>query len=287
MSITKQNIVNAFIGILENLVDGQKYESLPPMGPSDSDPSISDNELNSLDQDEYGEDLSKPIQIDPTNKRTLPIEHFKYKEVVFPNEDTLDGLNVIGIGGDNKRILTTSFHLILSKATVVNFKYTKGFEKPYFYTRSRDASAILVLDNNIFEAACGIHTYNELIEKIDVPLLDYITYKNTDNKPFRFRYNHEKNKKNPNSQSLGLAVKFQHALELACIEDTDFNQNGITVSLKDGALFSNSTNLKDISNGLKKILPWKEKNHFFIAASSKVSESRVLINTLFEHTVLI
>lgn len=282
MDIPNINIIDAFHKVLDNLVDGKKYDSLPPRGPIDLPfPTPSNDELDSNDQDIWGQDEREDFTVDNPERIKL-VETPERKEVKIPTESNLAGLNVIGINGDNDRILTTSFHLILSRSAVVNFKYTAGFEKPYFYTKFRDASSIMVLDNNIFEDAYSIYTYNDLVEKDKkFPILDHIN-KNI-NKPFRFRYDHEKTKKAPSSQSLGLAVKFQHALELASINDintAEFNHDGITICLKDGPLFSNSTELSDIRNGLKKLLPWQSQKKIFVAVSSKVSESRVLIKTI-------
>ncbi|MFZ7116560.1 MAG: hypothetical protein ACO1G9_14355 [Bacteroidota bacterium] len=277
MDIPNVNIIEAFHKVLDNLVEGSKYETRPPRGPIDL-PTVSNEEMSATDLDIWGQDEREDFGIENSNKIKL-IESPERKEVKMPEENKLDGLSVIGIGGDNARILTTSFHLILARSVVVNFKYTKGFEKPYFYTRFRDASAIMVLDNNIFEDSYSIYTYNDLVEKDKrFPILDHINKKI--DKPFRFRYDHEKSKKAPSSQSLGLAVKFQHALELASINDTDFNHNGITICLKDGALFSNSTELSDIRNGLRKLLQWQNQNKIFVGVSTKVNESRVLIKTI-------
>lgn len=274
------NILNAFNGILDNLVDGEKYESLPPKGPIDLPfASVSNEELDSMDQDIYGQDEREEIGGNSSSDRITLVETPEIKEALMPNEDELNGLDIIGISGANNRIITTSFHLMLARSSIVNFRYTKGFEKPYFYTKSRNASAILVLDNNIFDSAYSIYTYNDLIDKSNkFPILDHLI-KNI-GKPFRFKYDHEKSKKAPSSQSLGLAVKFQHALELISINDIEIEKDGTIVCIKDGALFSNSSEQSDIKNGLRKLLSWSGKNKIFIAISSKVSESRVLINTI-------
>ncbi len=277
MEASQKDILNAFSGILDNLVEGEKYDSLPPKGPADLPfSSVSDDELKSLDQDIYGEDEEDGTLI--SSDRIKIVETPEIKEVSRPTEDDLDGLNIIGITGANNRILTTSFHLILSRSSIVNFKYTKGFEKPYFYTKSRDASALLVLDNNIFDSGYSVHTYNDLIDKTDSPIYDHL--QKSKGKPFIFKYNYEKFKKAPGSQSLGLAVKFQHSLELLSIADIDVTDTSPLVCIKDGALFSNSSKPSDIQNGLKKLFSWSNKKKTFVALSSKIADSRVLINTL-------
>lgn len=280
----QKNIVNAFSGILDNLVDGEKYDSLPPKGPIDLPySSVSDEELRSIDLDIYGEDEEDGTFI--SSNRINLVETPEIKEVFLPSANDLDGLNIIGISGANDRILTTSFHLILSRSAIVNFKYTKGFDKPYFYTKSRDMSALLVLDNNIFDSAYNLHTYNELIDKTDSPIYDHLL--RSQGKPFIFKYNYDKFKKAPSSQSLGLAVKFQHSLELLSIADIDVTDTSPLVCIKDGALFSNSSTPSDIQNGLQKLFSWSNKNKTFIALSSKIAESRVIINTLNAYPHLI
>ncbi|WP_419700065.1 hypothetical protein [Mucilaginibacter sp. NFX135] len=286
MEKASKDILNAFDGILDNLVEGREYDALPPRGPSDlSFSSVSDEELKSLDQDIYGQDEEETIGLPVADDRIKLVESSPIKEVLLPTEDQLDGLNIIGICGSNNRLLTTSFHMILARSSVVNFKYTRGFEKPYFYTKNRDVSALLVLDNNIFNSAYTLHTYNELIDKTDSPIYDHLT--KCKGKPFIFKYNYEKFKKAPGSQSLGLAVKFQHSLELLSIEDIEVDNDSPLVCIKDGALFSNSSKPADIRNGLQKLFSWSNKKKTYIALSSKIAESRVLINALnkFPHLI--
>ncbi len=284
MKNTQKDVLSAFTAILENLVEGDIYDSLPPKGPIDLPfPSVAEEELKSLDQDIYGENEEDGEII--SSERIKVVELPEIKEVSIPLTSDLDGLNIIGISGANNRILTTSFHLILSRSSIVNFKYTRGYEKPYFYTKSRDCSALLVLDNNIFNNSYSLYTYNELIDQPDSPIYDHIT--KSKGKPFIFKYNFEKFKKAPNSQSLGLGVKFQHSLELLSIADINIQHDSPLVCIKDGALFSNSSKVSDIQNGLKKLLSWSGKNKSFIALSSKIADSRVLINTLCAYPHLI
>jgi len=290
MNQNLKNIATSFNGILNHLVDGEKYKDLPPKAPDTSSPSVSDTETNAAkNQDVFGNDEADGFFSEDDKGRTSLVEEdFIRKEVFLPDKEHLDGLNIIGIVGDNKRILTPSFHLILSRAAIVNFRYTRGYEKPYFYTKYRDATALMQLDSNIFESSYSIHTYNKLIDSINGSrILDHILYKNSENNPFLFRYNHERDKKAPSSQSLGLAVKFQHTLELASISDIDFNPDETLFCFKEGALFSNSVELNDIKDGLSKLLEWQNKKRIFIAVNTYVSQSRVLLNTLCSYPQLI
>lgn len=280
--------INSITKILDNLVEGSKYNILPPKEPNINYPSIDEKALDAQDDDAHGQNEKETFVNDNSIEKPRIVENFKQKTVKLPNNDKLDGVNVIGITGDNKRILTTSFHLILARTGIVNFKYTKGFDKPYFYTKLRDASSVLIIDENIFEETYGLHTYNELADKFEgVPIFDDLQYRNEHNKPFRFRFNYKRSKKTPNSQSLGLAVKFQHTLEFASLTNIKFEENEVSVCLKDGALYSNSTVKSDMQAGSEILLKWENKNRFFIAISNQISESRVLLKTLsknFEKT---
>lgn len=288
MEDSNPEISKKFGPILDSLVDGKTYDDLPPRGPNDLPiASISDRELSAIDQDTFGEEKTTSSEEDDTEGYTSLVEPFAKKLVEMPTEDTLDGINVIGIVGDNKRVLTTSFHFILSRVATINFRYTKGYDRPYFYSRTRDAYALMVLDVNIFNPDYSIYTYNNLISGANgSPILDHLK-QNKDNKPFTFKYDYERIKKAPSSQSLGMAVKFQHSLELLCVDDIELDKAGVTVCLKEGALFSNSTHVKDIQNGLKSLLAWRGTSKFFIGMSTQVAETRVLIRTLEEHPHLI
>ncbi|MEQ9231587.1 MAG: DNA double-strand break repair nuclease NurA [Cyclobacteriaceae bacterium] len=281
-------ITDSFLKLLENLVDGETYRDLPPKAVEDV-LSPSTEEQLALEQNIWGEDETGSDSSITSEIRV--IETLRSKKVLFPTGDKLSDLNVMGIHGDNARIITSSFHLILARATLVNFKYTNGIEKPYFYQRRRESTAMTVLDNNIFQDGFKVFT-NHRLEKKDggsTPIWDLLDQNSqTSKRPFLFRYDHEKTKKSPNSQSLGLAVKFQHTLELTCVQEIDLPKQGLTVCIKNGALFSNSTSTTDNKSGLKELLPWaKEGDKIFVAAYGKVSDSRLFLKTLIANPDLI
>lgn len=279
---SEANIFESFNNLLEKLVDGSKYDSLPPRA-SDDDaaPFVNDQELDALDQDEFGERKRNDLDDDSEGNPDIKlVENVKRTKVSIPTDSDLAGVNIIGIAGDNKRVLTPSFHMILGRSSVVDFKYTKGYDKPYFYTKSRDISSILVIDRNIFEDEYKIYTYNDLAEKDSAkfPLLNHI--RKFDGKPFRFKYNHETLMSSPNSHSLGLGVKLQHTLELDTINDIDVDNKDVIVCLKDGPYLSNSMVQSDATEGLQKLFSWSKKKRSFVAVSNRISDSRVLINTI-------
>lgn len=278
-------IFDSINNLLDKLVDGKKYESLPPRGPSEDDnlPFVTDSELAASDQDEFGEKKTNDLsdEVDNSKRQDIKVvEHLKRIKVQLPTSDEIAGINVVGISGDNKRILTPSFHFILSRSSIVDFKYTKGYDKPYFYTRSKDISSVLIIDNNIFEDEYKVHTYNDLVAKTGdkFPLLSHIRKFN--GKPFRFKYKPETIKSSPAAHSLGLGVKLQHTLELETISEIDFDNKDLIVCIKDGPYLSNSMVPSDAKEGLQKLLAWSKKKRGFVAVSNKISDSRVLINTI-------
>jgi hypothetical protein len=100
MEDSQKDILNAFNGILDNLVDGEKYDTLPPKGPIDLPfASVEEEELRSIDQDIYGEDEEDGKLI--SSDRIKVVESAAIKEVLLPDSNALDGLNVIGIVGAN------------------------------------------------------------------------------------------------------------------------------------------------------------------------------------------
>lgn len=280
------NISAAFKSLLGNLVDGKTYNDLPPKA-VENVPTVSNKEVLALDENPWGEDDSDNIAYSSENGVKL-LESFPRKEVTSPSTEQLDGVNILGIHGDNQRILTPSFHLIFAKTALVNFKYTKGYEKPYFYNKTLEVSSIMLMDDNIFIDGYRLYTNTDLQFKKQqaTPILDKII--DDRSKPFLFTYDHEISKKAPNSQSLGLAVKFQHALELASIREVDIEQPGPTICIKKGSIFSNSSSKTDIQNGLKQLISWKNKPHkIYLGFDDKIQESRLFIKALNAHNDLL
>ncbi|MBL7700547.1 MAG: hypothetical protein JNK79_20475 [Chitinophagaceae bacterium] len=275
------NIFESIGNLLDNLMEGEKYETLPPRSTKDLDaPFVSNEELEALDQDIYGE--KKTNEKGEANSRSIStpiLEQRKRIKIEPPSPEKVAGINIVGISGDNNRIITPSFHIILARAAIVDFRYTKGFDKPYFYKKQKDISSVLIIDNNIFEDSHKIYTNNTLVEKGKrVPVMDAI--KNFDGKPFRFRYNHESIKSSPASHSLGLGVKLQHTLELSTLEEIDFENKETVICIKDGPYVSNSMVPVDVQDGLKKLLSWSDQKRAFVAVSTKISDSRVLLNAI-------
>ena len=287
-----QDLLNAFDNLLQRLRDGVDYEGRPPRPCVDDGTAFTmdDAALDAGDQDPFGEPSRNDIDLSPGKPKIIDsifYEEFTRRKMEYPSEKQLDGLTIIGISGDNNRVLTPSFHLILARTASVNFKYTSGYDKPYFYTQAKDASSILMVDDNIFQDEYTNWTDNRLskTDGKDTPLLDHL--RKFSGKPLRFVCRGGSLKSSPASHSLGLGVKLQHTLELESLENLLLEDKGNIICLKDGPYLSNSVYSKDAQEGLQQLLSWSGKNRVFIAVSNKVADSKVLLNTFqdlkYEH----
>ena len=275
------SLVNAFNGVLDNLVDGKVYYELPPPGPRDL-AALSEAEIEAKQLTENGESV-KDENYNPTTHRNIEIdieESNLPKPVVLPNSDQLDGIIICGIDGSNQKVAKNSFYFILARATVVNFKYTKGTEPPYFYTIQKDASAVTWVDGNIFKEGVLEHTNNKLKKQKhgeeSVNIFNFIKQDNS--KPFMVGYDHTKSEKSPSGHALGWAVKFQQTLELLCLADIETDASKKTICIKDGPLYSTSSSKEDTVDGLRPVIQWN--NQILACVSKRINDSKLFLETL-------
>ena len=64
-----------------------------------------------------------------------------------------------------KKLKRIRFFLILARAAIVNFKYSKGIEPPYFYRKHKDATAVTWVDGNIFTEEISLYTNRQLTKE--------------------------------------------------------------------------------------------------------------------------
>ncbi len=277
------SIINAFDRVLESLTDGEKYHQLPPRGPREDVAALSDEELKAKRLNENGESLAIDNNYDPVNFKNIDInieDSMLPKEIICPTADELDGINICGINGSNQKIEKNSFFLILARAAIVNFKYSKGIEPPYFYRKHKDATAVTWVDGNIFTEEISLYTNRQLTKEKDndgVSIFPALKGQMTCNNPFLVRYDHTKKDKSPSSHALGWAVKFQQALELLCLNEIE-TKEGRTICIKNGPLFSTSSSIKDIADGLRPMITWT--NQTLVCVSSKINDSKLFVESL-------
>ncbi len=264
-------IINSLTKLWDFIPNSEEYYNKPPKGPPEHLPTLSEEEI---------ENLSKTFFGDPQDMKNYAYESLEFniegdmapKEVKLPNSDDLKDINVCAIDGSNQRIDLISFYVLLARATIINFRYSKPGYKPYFYTRSKDCSGVVWVDGNIFNEEIETHTKKLSGENIE--LMSEIEKPNKD--PFLFRYDPSKSEKSPSSQALGWSVKLQQALELAMIKEVP--KNAPCVCIRDGPLFSTSVAPKDTIQGLSPIFTWKDQ--VLISCSKRVKESSLLVESL-------
>lgn len=274
------SLVESFEGVLNSLTHGASYSKMPPRGPRDL-VSLSEAELKAKNLNENGESSARDDNYNPQthNNIAIDIESSMLPTLInLPSPTQIDGLNICGIDGSNQRIDMNSFHLILARAAVVNFKYTRGTEPPYFYRRHKDASAVTWIDGNVFTENVIEYTNSKLKSENNedgVNILDYLQNNNS-NSPFLVGYDHKKSDKSPSSHALGWAVKFQQALELLCLKEIKTDRK--TVCIKDGPLFSTSSSIVDTIEGLRPIITWT--NQALVCVSKRINDSKLMLETL-------
>ena len=276
-----KGLIESFAGILKSFNDGETYKKKPPQGPPDNWPSISNEELEALNQTDNGEDKNKDR---PYKVLDLLVEDdYMPRKVDYPTIEILSDLNIYGIDGSNQKIEKSAFYFILARAAVINFRYSIDGSKPYFTHKFKDATALMLVDQNVFDFD-KINIHSKLIEFGEDPnekrigryLIDEIK------EPLCFKYDIEKNEKSPSSQALGIAVKLMQTLELICLSTIKTDRKAICI--KDGPLFSPSVSVKDTVEYLGKIHEWGDQ--ILISCSKRIRDSRLLVQALKEKIYL-
>ena len=71
--------------------------------------------------------------------------------VDMPNSQSLNGKSIWAIDGSNKSLDYSAFHVLLSRASVVEFMYSKEDQDSYHSISQIDRSGICMIDRNIFK----------------------------------------------------------------------------------------------------------------------------------------
>lgn len=266
-------MLDSFKGILSCLRPGSEYRNLPPRGPPENLPTLTNEEIELLESEVYGRDTNLPTyaydSIDPSIEDDL-----SPKDVAQPNRETLRDLFVCGVDGSNQRINRASFYFLLTRAALINFRYSMDGKKPYHSLSKRNATGMVLTDGNIFRDDYKIYTKEVPTSDTSVSLYHLIGDKTP---PLLFSYKPQEQKRSASSQAMGWAVKLQQTLELRCLGDVP--QESRFICIRDGPLISTSVATQDNVEGLSKILTWN--NGTLLSCSKRITESRLLLETLF------
>ena len=276
--------MHSFESILRNcLKEGAEYRQSPPQGPPDEYAALSDEALAALNQTEHGEDsqANRGGVYSPLFPLRIPDgEDVRPCLVDMPDADELADIHVCGIDGSNQRVQRSAFQLIMARACIIAFRYSKSGKKPYFYHQVENAEAVVWVDGNIFDGdQINIRTKKPLNGVLDF-LKALSSLSPAERMPMIMRYKRGEMKKSPSGYALGVAVQLHQALELLCVVNARARVHEANmVCIKDGPLLPTSTSVRDTVNGLSSIFSWK-KGQVLIACSKRVSESPLLLETL-------
>lgn len=272
-----EGLIHSFSGVLKSFNSGEAYKRKPPQGPPGNWPSISDAELLALNQTDSGEDKNneKPYKV----LDLLIEDDYMPRKVNFPSVNLLADLNIYGIDGSNQKIEKSAFYLILARAAIINFRYSKDGSKPYFTHKLKDATGLMLVDQNVFDFdKVNVHsTVIELGENPEAKRIGRYLVKDLKD-PLAFKYDITKTDKSPSSQALGIAVKLMQTLELISLSEIQLENKAICI--KDGPLFSPSVSEKDTIEYLGKIHQWSDQ--ILVSCSKRIRDSRLLIQALKE-----
>ena len=277
-------MIENFRKILETcLQPGDEYKKKPPQGPPDEYGVLSDESLKALDLTEHGEDPVAERGKVYSSIGIAPGEILTPTNIGMPSPDSLADIHICGIDGANQRVQKSAFQFILARSCMITFRYSRAGEKPYFFRKFKDASAVVWVDGNIFnQDAVNIRTDKISSDQNGEPgnIMDGLA---RHKRPFMFRYERGEMRKSPSSYALGLAVKIQQVLELLSIKDAPQNAPEM-VCIKDGPLFSTSVSPGDTLCGLSPLFSWRN-DQLLVACSKRVGNSPLLLEAMLDPNI--
>lgn len=234
--------------------------------------------MEALQKTVYGGDIG--LSTFAYDSITLTETELAPRDVALPEPSDFEDLTIWGIDGSNQRIDRSSFYLILARAALVHFRYSRAGHKPYYGSQAKDLSGLVLVDGNVFNDDVFIHTRQIKTDGDNALVLPYAQSQERD--PLLVRHDPEKTNRNPNAQALGWGVKFQQALELAQLAQVPKDTSGVCI--RDGPLFSTSVSPGETAEALGTTYSWKNK--VLVSCSKRVSESTLLVEALLHHQKL-
>jgi len=257
--------------MLVTLSNAETYNKQPPAGPPDMYPKLTNYELEDLQKTAYGQVLGRDYAY--TSLKLIgdpcPIE------IETPKPDSLDGKFVWSIDGSNNTLDYSAFHLLLSRAAIVEYSYSFKPKNSHHEVRTMDCGGVCMVDGNIF--GDGVHLFGNSTANVqnnpDVSWIDVIS--NSD-EPLIVSFDPDTIDKKPSSHASGWSIKFMQTLELMSLGEIPSNKSGVVI--RDGALFPICATNVDTVKSLSKALKWDNK--FMICSSKRISESTLFVELL-------
>ena len=265
------NLIGGISSILSTMEDSRSYNLRPPVGPPTEYPTLSSEELDMLKRTAYGQLLGKDSaysHIKLLENRLEPIN------VDMPDSQSLDGKSIWAIDGSNKSLDYSAFHVLLSRASIVEFMYSKEDQDNYHSISQIDRSGVCMIDRNIFKD--DIHLFGKsqrnLQQKRESSWIDILESKD----PLIVSFDPATTDKKPSSHAQGWCVKIMHTLELMALSRIPKEKSGIVI--RDGPLLPVAATMKDTQRAMSGVLNWENK--ILICVSKRIQESTLFVEFL-------
>jgi hypothetical protein len=264
-------VIEEFSNILRALSTSTEYYSAPPSGPPEQYPSLSNNELERLQQTVYGTIFGGKSAYSYMKLVGEPAP----VTINLPSPDELSNKSLWSIDGSNKTLDYTAFHMMLSRSALVEYQYSTVPLPQHHSITTRDCSGLCIVDGNIFTDKVYMFSQSTAeLKKVENTSWIDIIRKATE--PLIVSYDSNTLDKKPSMHAMGWCNKFMQTLELLSQYDVPVDKPGVVI--RDGPIFPIYASNVDIQKSLEHVLSWNNK--LLICCSKRISESTLFLEFL-------
>lgn len=265
-------LVSELSKVLRTISDAGTYNKKPPIGPPADFPSLSSEELEALQQTAYGQVLGKDYaysSIELVEDGLTPVD------VGLPEPSSLRDQFIWSIDGSNKTLDYSAFHMLLSRASIVEYGYSEFPKASHHKVTLLDRAGICMVDGNIFKDE--IHLFGKSTKGLqEISDISWIEVMEENNEPLIVSFDPSTSDKKPSSHASGWCIKFMQTLELMALSRISQNKSGVVI--RDGPIFPICATLTDTLKSLNDTLNWENK--MLICSSKRIAESTLFVEFL-------
>ena len=264
-------LVTELSNMLGTLSDAKSYNQKPPIGPPEDLPKLSDKDLEMAQRTAYGQVLGK----EHAYSSLKLVEDPSPVEVGIPEASSLENKSLWSIDGSNKILDYSAFQILLARAALVEYRYTKDPEPVHHGVDLLDRPGICMVDGNIFTD--DIHLLGESTKNIqNQSEISWIEVMRDTDEPLIVSFDPSKSDKKPSSHASGWCIKFMQTLELMALMEVPSEKPGVVI--RDGPMFPICATLNDTQKSLEQVLGWENK--MMICSSKRIQESTLFVEFL-------
>lgn len=264
------SIIEEMSLMLSTISEAQIYNKKPPSGPPTEYPTLSSEELDLARKTADGHLLGVEAAY---SKITLMEDQLAPIDVDLPSPESLDGEFIWGIDGSNKSLDYSAFHILIARAAIVEFEYSKEKQLTYHEIKKIDMSGVCMVDQNIFDD--DVYLFGNSPKKNTSKNISWIDIlENNSSLVVGFDPSTTDNK--PSSHAQGWCVKLMHTGELMALTKIPEKKSGVVV--RDGPLLPVAATMKDTVRAMKVVLNWENKH--LMSVSKRIQESTLFVEFL-------